>query len=201
MKTVSPEELATMDAQSVACASLLADAAVEVQAYACLVAIMSQGPGYHRISAANLSEAAGTPVLNSAAALLEALHHLGRSRVALICPYPKPLAEVVVGYLASEGIEVVDYLALEIADNLEVAAQDPLAPSRRWRDLDLGGAEAIIASACVQMPSLPSIARIEEESGLPTLSASVATTWAVLRSLNLAPVAPGGGALLNQPTA
>ena len=196
MQTVTPEELTRMDAQSTRCAEELSDAAVEVLAYACLVAIMSQGPAYHRTSATRLSTVASAPALNAAGALVEALHHLGATRVAMICPYEKPLARLVVDYLAAEGITVVDHIALGIADNLEVADQDPQAPARLWRELDTSEVDAIIASACVQMPSLPAISLIERASGLPTLSASVATTWALLRALRLEPVAPGGGTLL-----
>ena len=46
------------------------------------------------------------------------------------------------------------------------------------------------------MPSLSMLERVEERSGLPTLSAATATTWAVLRALGLEPVVPGAGALL-----
>jgi maleate isomerase len=46
------------------------------------------------------------------------------------------------------------------------------------------------------MPSLPAIEEVERNSGLPTLSAATATTWAILRALELEPVAPGAGALL-----
>jgi maleate isomerase len=46
------------------------------------------------------------------------------------------------------------------------------------------------------MPSLSAIEEVERESGLPTLSAATATTWAILRALKLEPVVPGGGALL-----
>ncbi|MFJ8113668.1 Asp/Glu racemase, partial [Streptomyces sp. NPDC096132] len=48
MKTVSAEELAAMNADADRAAVELADAAVDVMAYACLVAIMSQGRGAHR---------------------------------------------------------------------------------------------------------------------------------------------------------
>ena len=108
----------------------------------------------------------------------------------------RPLTKMVVDYIENEGIEVQDFLALEISDNLEVALQDPTAPSELWRKLDLRGVDAIVASACVQMPSLPSIEMIEKSSGLPTLSAAVATTYQILRNLDLTEVAPGGGALL-----
>ena len=104
---------------------------------------------------------------------------------------------MVVDYIESEGIEVQDFLALEIPDNLDVASQDPTAPAELWRKLDTRGVDAIVASACVQMPSLPSVEMIERASGLPTLSAAVATTRQILRRLDLTEVAPGGGALLS----
>src|SRR5215212_3057023 len=50
MKKVTKEELAAMDADSDRCAAELSDARVDVLGYACLVAIMSMGKGYHRQS-------------------------------------------------------------------------------------------------------------------------------------------------------
>src|SRR3954470_2929476 len=50
MKKVTKEELAAMDADSDRCAAELSDARVDVIGYACLVAIMSMGEGYHRVS-------------------------------------------------------------------------------------------------------------------------------------------------------
>ena len=201
MKNVSKEELERMDDDSLRCALELSDAAVDVQAYACLVAIMSRGQGYHRVAEKRLYEASlkndfPSPIVSSAGALIDSLHEIGAKKVSIICPYMKPLTQLVVDYIESEGIEVQDFMALEIADNLEVAAQDPNAPAELWKKLDVNGVDAIIASACVQMPSLSSIEKIEKASGLPTLSAAVATTRSILQTLKLNPVAPGGGALL-----
>lgn len=202
MKSVVKEELEAMDADSVRCATELSDAAVEVQAYACLVAIMSMGLGYHRMSSDKLHKATvdnGCPthVLNSAGALVEGLKEMGYKKVSIICPYMKPLTQLVVDYIEHEGIEVHDFMALEIPDNLAVANQDPKAPADLWRKLSVCGVDAIVASACVQMPSLPAIQMIEHASGLPTVSAAVATTRQILQTLKLDAVAPGGGALLN----
>ncbi|MDG0983541.1 MAG: Asp/Glu racemase [Tateyamaria sp.] len=201
MKSVVKEELKKMDADSVRCTVELSDAAVEVQAYACLVAIMSMGLGYHKISRKKLEKATTdngcpTPVINSAGALIEGLQDMGIKKVSIICPYMKPLTKTVIEYIENEGIEVQDFLALEIPDNLKVASQDPTAPAELWRKLDVRGVDAIVASACVQMPSLPAIEMIERASGLPTVSAAVATTRQILRNLNLTEIAPGGGALL-----
>lgn len=50
MKKVTKEELEAMDRDSDRCADELSDARVDVMGYACLVAIMSMGTGYHRQS-------------------------------------------------------------------------------------------------------------------------------------------------------
>ncbi|MNW18606.1 Maleate isomerase [compost metagenome] len=47
------------------------------------------------------------------------------------------------------------------------------------------------------MPSLPAIARVEAQTGKPVITAAVATTYAILKSLDLEPVVPGAGALLS----
>jgi maleate isomerase len=56
MMKVSPEELKKMDVDSDRCALELSDARVDVMAYACLVAIMCQGAGYHNVSQERLGK-------------------------------------------------------------------------------------------------------------------------------------------------
>jgi maleate isomerase len=202
MKKVVKEELEAMDRDSDRCALELSDARVDVLGYACLVAIMSMGKGYHRISQQRLAgvterNGAAAPVVTSAGALIEALHAMGMKRISILCPYMKPLTRLVVDYIESEGVAVKDYLALEIPDNLKVAAQDPAELLTLYKRLDRGGIDGIVLSACVQMQSLPSIAVVERESGIPTLSAAVATTWQLLSALQLPTYIPGCGALLS----
>ncbi|GGE04047.1 maleate isomerase [Aureimonas endophytica] len=202
MKHVTKEELAAMDAQSDRCALELSDARVDVLGYACLVAIMAMGHGYHRESQARLAKVteengAPAPVVTSAGALVEALGILKAKRIALVAPYMKPLTKLVIDYIEAEGIEVVTHRALEISDNLKVAAHDSANLPAIVAGLDTSGVDAIVLSACVQMPSLPSIARVEALTGKPTLSAAVATTHRMLDALGLERVVPGAGALLS----
>lgn len=202
MKQVTKEQLEAMDRDSDRCALELSDARMDVMGYACLVAIMSMGLGYHRESQRRLGEVAvgngePAPVTTSAGALVEGLQALGAKRVAIITPYMKPLTQLVIDYIQAEGIEVVDSISLEIHDNLAVGARDPRAPADLWRQLNLTGVDAIVASACVQMPSLASIPLIEEASGLPVVSSAVCTTWSLLKHLGLERRVPGAGALLS----
>jgi maleate isomerase len=202
MKKVTKEELAAMDNDSDRCALELSDARVDVLGYACLVAIMSMGKGYHRVSEERLHKrtvenGGPAPVVTSAGALVEGLKALGAKKVSIIAPYMKPLSGLVVDYIENENIEVIDCLSLEISDNLAVGAQDPLAPSELWKKLNTANADAIVASACVQMPSLASVSLIEQASGLPAVSSAVCTTYRMLSALGLKTFVPDAGALLS----
>jgi maleate isomerase len=202
MKKVSQEELAAMDAESDRCALELSDARVDVMGYACLVAIMAMGLGYHRESESRLAQrtlenCVDTPIVTSAGALVEGLKVIGAKRIALVAPYMKPLTEMVVNYIRAEGFEVVDYRALEISDNLDVARHDPMNLPGIVAGMNLEGVDAIVLSACVQMPSLPAVARVEAQTGKPVITAAIATSYQLLKALDLEPVVPGAGALLS----
>ncbi|NEW74122.1 maleate cis-trans isomerase family protein [Streptomyces rhizosphaericus] len=201
MKHVTPDELRDMNAQTERAALELADARPDVVATACLVAIMAQGPGHHCVAEADItsalrSEGSRAPVVSSAGALLSGVEALGARRVAIITPYMKELTAKVADYLEDAGIEVVDALSLEVPDNLAVARLDPADLRDHWRRLNLSGADALVLSACVQMPSLASIQPVEDEAGLPVLSAATSTAFSILTELGLPPVVPGAGSLL-----
>lgn len=202
MKKVTAEELAAMDGESDRCAAELADARVDVMGYACLVAIMAMGPGYHRVSQDRLGGVARdngseAPVVTSAGALVDALKVLDAKRIAVVAPYMRPLTKTVTDYITAEGHEVVDWRALEIADNLEVGRHDPDRLPAIAAGLDRSKADAIVLSACVQMPSLPVVAKVEAQLGLPVVTAAIATTYCMLRALQLEMYVPGAGALLS----
>jgi maleate isomerase len=201
MHRVSPEELRAMNDQRGRCVDELADARVDALLYACLVALMAQGPGEHRRAeeavTAQLAGAGQRPVvLSSAGALVAGLHALGARRIGLVTPYLRPLAEQVVGYLEAEGFAVPDWAALEVGDNAEVGCIPGERVLAAARGLDLAGADALVISACVQMPSLDLVGPAEAEFGLPVLSAATAGAHALLTALDLPAVLPGAGALL-----
>jgi maleate isomerase len=201
MQRVTPEQLHAMNAQAKRAATELADLRPDAVASACLVAIMAQGPGHHRVAEAELAEAlAGegvdAPVISSAGALLAALQALGARRIAMVTPYRKPLTALVAGYLEEAGIAVQDALSLEVEDNVAVGALDPMDLVGHAARLDLTGCDALVLSACVQMPSLAAIEPVEEACGLPVLSAATATAFSLLRALGVEPRVPGAGRLL-----
>lgn len=201
MHKVTSEELMAMNRESLRCAAELADARVDIMSTACLVAIMAMGVGYHRQTEAELTEVVRqnhcmAPVMTSAGALIEGLKALGAKRIALMAPYMRPLTDLVVKYIEHEGIEVVDSISFEIADNLEVGRRDPLQLVKDVERLNTHGADVVVASACVQMPSLSALRLIEDRLGIATVSTAACTVHQMLRRLKLDPVVPGAGGLL-----
>ncbi|MGH7905742.1 MAG: maleate cis-trans isomerase family protein [Candidatus Binataceae bacterium] len=202
MRKVTKEELEAMDAESGRCALELSDARVDVIGYACLVALMSMGMGFHRIAEARLHQStiengAPAPVVSSAGALISGLRVLGAKRVAIIAPYVKSLTKLVVDYIENEGFKIENWVALEIPDNLEVAAHDPRMLLEIYRRFDPKNVDVMIISACVQMPSLSVVSQVESECGVPVISAAICTAYEMLRRLGLNTHIPGGGALLS----
>lgn len=206
MARVSPAQLAAMNAQRERCILELGDARPDVILYGCLVAIMASGLGEHRRVESLVAEQLATGgseamVRSSAGALIEAVNALGAKRIALVTPYMRPLAEQVVAYLEAEGLEVVDWRALEVEDNHEVGRIPGERVLDAARSLDLSSADALIISACVQMPSLDLVEAAEQEFGIPVLSAATAGAYSILRSTGLPVDIPGAGSLLRADSA
>ena len=202
LKQVTQDELLAMNRHAEAAAVELADAEVDVVLYACLVAVMVEGAGAHRRSEQRIRDAltkvgSDAPVVTSAGALVTTLQDMNAGRIGMIAPYMPTLTRKVSDYLGNEGIEVVKPCSLCVSDNAAVGRLDPegliTAANELPRDVD-----AIVLSACVQMPSLAAIATVEERLGVPVISAATATLYQALKCLDLAPAIDGVGALLAQ---
>jgi maleate isomerase len=201
MARVTPEELNRMVEVSDLAAVSLADSPVDVIAYACLVAVMCRGAGAaaeveRRLDAALSSAPRRPPVVSSAGALVDALRAVGASRVALITPYLRPLAEQVADTVRGEGFDVTDLVAFEVADNVAVGRLDPHELPPIARRIDTRTVDALVLSACVQMPSLSVVQQVEDELGVPVVTAATATARSILLALGLDPFVPGAGAAL-----
>lgn len=202
MQEVTQEQLIAMDNDAGRCAVELSDADVDVIGYACLVAIMAREFGYHsksqdRLGSITEDNGHPAPVVSSAGALVDSLKVMGAKKVALIAPYMRPLTDKVVAYIENEGFEVVDSLALEIPNNLEVGARDPMALVELANQVDHSQADVLVLSACVQMPSLDAIQVVQDAIGKPVVSAAVATVYQMLKSLDLDTYVPESGELLS----
>jgi len=203
MKKVTAESLLAMDKEGATCAGYLADAQMDVLAYACLVAVMVQGPRAHeavgeRLRAATVESGYPAPIVTSAGALVDEIRAAGYRKVSLIAPYLPELTRIVVEYIEqSANVEVVDAISLSVSDNCEVGrlSQPNLVEIAAGR-LNVNGADAVVLSSCVQMPSLNALKAAEDRVGLPCLSAASCTTRQILKRLDLDPAIQGFGSFV-----
>jgi len=113
-----------------------------------------------------------------------------------VTPYMPELTRLVSEYIQGAGITVQDVIGLEVADNLAVGRLDAQRLPEIAGRLDRDGVDAIVLSACVQMPSLEAVQLVEDQLGLPVVTAATATTYEILKALGHEPAIPGAGQLL-----
>ena len=196
LQQVTPEALAAMNEQAGDAVDALSDAGCDAMVYACLVALMAGGRERIDGTQRRLAGRADAPMVSSAGALVQALRTLGATKVNLVAPYRKALTTQVIGTLAEYGIDVLDSRSLEVSDNLQVGRLDPMQLLEVAATMDHGPADAIVLSACVQMPSLAVIETAERRFGRPVVTAATASAYALLSQLRIAPSISGAGRLL-----
>ncbi len=201
MRQVSAEELREMDAQSVRCGYELADARIDVLAYACLVAVMVQGPGAHRRIEERLGKVledrgSHAPVISSAGALVETLNRLHAKKIAVVAPYMPPLTQAVITYLEAEGFSTVESRSLSVPDNYDVGCIPAAKIESALAEMNLRGIDALVLSACVQMPSLGILEKVQRGLEIPVITAGSCTAAAILHALGHdASVVPAGAGI------
>lgn len=203
MINVTPEELQRMNADSERCACELADAGVNVLAHACLVATMTMGLGAHkameqRLVAAMAKEGLTAPAISSAGALVRTLKRLRAKRIAFVAPYLPALTKVVSNYFSSEGFEVVNYISLGVQNNLAVANLNQTELTDHVLKLEMDGVDTVIASACVQMPSISAMKNLNLKMKTPILSASLCTALEIAAALDVPSVGHSTEELITQ---
>ena len=195
----SPEGAARLRADLGAAVAMLAPCGPDVIAYACTAGSMVT-------PAASLPEAltreTGQRCVTTAAAIVAALEALGVRRLAVATPYADALNAHEEEFLAAHGFEVLRLIGLGIGaggpqEYIRIARTPLEAVAAHARAAMAPGAEALLIT-CTDFPSLPLIAPLEAELGVPVVSSNQATLWAALRAAGLEDALPGAGVLFGR---
>ena len=191
LKDVTLESLWAMNQSAEDGAELLSHASVDAIVYGCLIAALSEGPGSHRKIEQRLKDRVegcgeATKIVSSAGALINTLQAGKYRKVGVLAPYHPALTEKLTRYFADEGITVHASRSLSVTNNLKVGMIDPMSLLDELYHLP-DSLDALVLSACVQMPSLEAIAAAEDRLGIPVVSALTATTSELLSALDETP--------------
>jgi maleate isomerase len=171
------------DALARACREV-AETAPGVTAYLCTSASFVEGLAGEARLRAVMEHAGARRALTTSGALLEALAALDARRVAVATPYDAELTGRLAAFLVEAGHDVVGEAHLGLTGDIwrvSSASVQELVES-----LPLGDAEAVVVS-CTNLPTYDAITPLERTTGLPVVSANLATMWAALRALDALP--------------
>ena len=162
------------DLENAAC--LLARVPLDSIAYFCTAASFIGGPGSDLKIVKKLQEVTGVPATTTSTAMLKALQVLDINRVAIVAPYPKPVTERLIDFLAGNSIEVVQWKTFncEFASRFQsITAGDVY---RLATEANHSQAQGIFIS-CTGMPTIDVIDPLEQDLRKPVLSANQVTIW------------------------
>lgn len=152
------------------------------------------GHDYRIIEA--IQEKASAPATTITTAQVEALRHLGISRVAVGGPYPQELVERLATFLRDSGFEVTSTAGLGMESEWEIGNARPETWANLAREVDRPQAEAILL-ACSGIRTSPILDSLEQETDKPIISAPAAAVWYALRLAGIETRVPGLGRLFN----
>ncbi len=175
---LSPGTVKRMDAEDGRRAVLqVASCRPQAIVYGCFASSVVQGLGYDRALVAEIAEATGLPCDTSAGASIAALRSFAATRIAVISPYADEVDKAEHGFLASAGFDIVAGACFGVRNSFELA-EVPVA----WM-IEAGRRAAARASAiflsCMNMNAHCAVAELERETGLPVVTATTATAWAL----------------------
>lgn len=163
----------------------LMDARVDVIAYGCTSATLSDGPEFDAAFCRSLTEMTGRPAVTTAGALVEAILHIGVKQVAFTSPYVKTLSQEAVNYLTDCDIDVVNAVGFE--RELNSLEQNALTPQDAYDmalQADHPDAQAVVVS-CTDYRALEAVPAIESALGKPAITSNQALMYACLTRLDV----------------
>ena len=166
---------------------------VQAIGYGCTSASYVRGVGGDKDISARINGATGLPSTTTSTTAVEALNLLGVTRVAVLSPHVDELNERLLAFLEGHGLEVVHLRGLNKLRGIEHIPQEDIY-ELVVQLVDRPEADGIFIS-CTGMRSSTILARLEETTGKPVVSALQATIWGTLSLADAPAELPGLGSL------
>lgn len=160
----------------------------EVVAYLCSSGSFIHGLAYEESLCDAILEAGAPAALTTSGALVEAVRHLGLTRISVITPYDAALTDRLLAFLDELGVTVIRSHHLGLGGGIWRVNYRTIAAL--IDEADDPAAEAIFVS-CTNLPTYDIIGPLERELGKPVLTANQLTVWACLVRMGLPMVGPG----------
>jgi len=144
-----------------------------------------------------IQRSSGFRFVTAFGSVVEALRRLGIERVAVGTPYSETSTQQCKANLEAYGFNVVSIGRLAGVQN--IYDETPERAYGLARQVDAADAQAVFLSG-VGMPTIETLAMMEQDLGKPVISSTAAMMWNALRIANVNAPMNGFGRLLANPT-
>ncbi len=140
----------------------------------------------------------GVPASTTTTAVLAACARLGVSRLAIASPYVSEVNDQLRSFLAARGLAVSSMRSLELESEWEIHNVGREAAYRLARDAYMPQAEVLFIP-CTDFEAIDLIETLEQDLGVPVITANQATMWHALRLSGVLDPIPHFGKLYTLP--
>ncbi|MGD6809058.1 MAG: maleate cis-trans isomerase family protein [Candidatus Bathyarchaeia archaeon] len=184
LNNVTVKDLQDMEKETEVAAKLLADAAVDLIAFACTSGSLINGLGYDKSIAEKIFKTAGCPAVTTSTAVVDALNTVNAKKIVLSTPYIEEVAKKEIEFLTESGFAVVHHRSLGIRENLKIGRLTPNDTQTLALNTDSSIAQAVFIS-CTNFQTFKVLPHLEKELNKPVISSNSATLWASLKMLKM----------------
>ena len=161
--------------------------------------VTMKGYGFEQQMVERAQALTSAPVMALIRGEVEALQAVGARRIAVGAPYTPALTDRFAEYFQAAGFEVAATRCLGIERNVEIARLPEDASYHLARELvrEAGEVDAVHLT-CPRWPTLPNLALLEQDLGMPVTSSSQSVIYGTLRRLGIRDRISGFGSLLEK---
>ena len=157
-------------------------------AYGCTSGSFIGGLAGEAALVAGMVEAGAPMPVTTSGGVIAAAHALGLKNLAVVTPYDESVGAKLRAYLNEAGVEVAAQNDIGLTGRIWTVPYEVTADlTRRTAQ---GGGDAVFLS-CTNLRTYDLIASLEQELGVPVITANQVTMWAVLAAAGVAAVGPG----------
>jgi maleate isomerase len=165
-------------------------------AYGCTSGSFIRGLAGEAALVARMVESGAPVAVTTSGALTAAAHALGVKKMGVVTPYDESVGAKLRAYLNEAGVEVTAQNDMGLTERIWTMPYEVTADlARRTAQ---GGEDAVFLS-CTNLRTYDLIAPLEQELGVPVITANQVTMWAVLAAAGVAAVGPGQSLLERRP--
>jgi maleate isomerase len=165
-------------------------------AYGCTSGSFIGGLAGEAALVAGMVEAGAPMAVTTSGGVIAAAHALGLKNLAVVTPYDESVGAKLRAYLNEAGVEVAAQNDIGLTGRIWTVPYEVTADlARRTAQ---GGGDAVFLS-CTNLRTYDLIASLEQELGVPVITANQVTMWAVLAAAGVAAVGPGQSLLERRP--